>query len=573
MTDLAALREKILRITREAPDDDGTYVQAADLLKEPLLQSLLPLRLAILRSFTIEPLLEPLKVKAFLEGFRLELYLSQFNQVAQEVLDAKSGLYRFDPQVILLAVRWEELWTGAAEMISGWVERISRSSGARLLISNFLVHTAHEPIVNRFLNAELLKLRERFPRVSIFDLEGLATSFGKQRFLDPVQMARMSNPYRLSVYPAYADAVLSHLRALYSRRKCLVLDLDNTLWEGIVGEDGTKEVRPFTDFQQSLLKLSKNGVLLAINSKNNPEETLRTLRSHPSMVLKEEHFSAMRINWNDKADNLREIARELNIGLDALVFVDDSPAECEWVKQACPEVLVVQLPIERERYREVIEGLGCFEQNALTEEDRNRTAMYRAQAERNNLAGESASLEDFYASLKMKGTLWRNNRFQIPRIAQMTQKTNQFNLTTRRCTEEEIGQLMGRALIYSLQIEDRFGDNGIIAEAVVIPSPDGKEWTIDNLLMSCRVVMRTIEDTLLAEIAEDAAESGAKRLIGRYIPSGKNQMVEGFYPQRGFTLRPVLFPGGMEYLFDLSGKEKLKASPWIELTREAEIRR
>lgn len=570
---MATLREKVLRIVEHSPDDDGAWVQAADLLREAPPQELPTLRLAILRSFTIEPLTESLQVKCFLTGFRLELFLSEFNQIVQEIVDTDSGLHQFNPEVVFLATREEESGEGAVSAMSSWVAHIIKFIGARVIISNFLVSPDGRGKAP-WLNKELLKLQAKYPEISIFDLDSLASKFGRERFQDPVQMKRMSNPYRLSVYPAYAESLMAYLRtARGQRRKCLVLDLDNTLWGGILGEDGFSGVQPFKDFQQSLLELSQRGVLLAINSKNNPDEALQMLRSHPGMVLKEEHFSALRINWGDKADNLREIARELNLGIDSLVFMDDSPAECERVRQACPQVLVVPLPPERDRYRLVLESLGCFEQGRLTKEDRNRTGMYRQQVERKQLADQCGSLQDFYASLKMKGTLWRNNRSQIPRIAQMIQKTNQFNLTTRRCTEEEIGQLMDRAFIYSLQVEDRFGDNGIIAVAMVIPRPDGKEWMIDNLLMSCRVVMRTIEETLLAEIAGDAAEAGAKRLIGRYIPSGRNQMVENFYPQRGFTLRPVHFPGGMEYLFDLAGKERLKPSPWIELTREAEIRR
>lgn len=559
MADLTGLREKVLRIVGPAPDDDGAYVQAADLLQDANLQSLPPLKLAILRSFTIEPLLEPLKVKTFLEDFHLETFLSEFNQVAQEVLSPDSNLYKFGPQAILLAVRLEEIGPNGVETISGWLEQISKRTNAPVIVPNF---PGNPPA-----NAQLQKLKDRFSQLSIFDLDGLASKFGKDRFLDPVQMARMSNPYRLNIYPAYADALMAQLKTLLGpRRKCLVLDLDNTLWEGILGEDGPAGVRMFTDFQKSLLELSEKGVLLAVNSKNNRDEALQLLRSHPGMVLKENHFSALRINWNDKADNLKEIARELNIGLDALVFADDSPAECERVRQACPEVLVVPLPSERERYRSVVENLGCFQQAALTAEDKNRTEMYQAQAERKKAADQSGSLEDFYASLQMKGTLWRNNRTQILRIAQMTQKTNQFNLTTRRHTEEEIGQLMERGSVYSLQVEDRFGDNGIIAVAVVVPSADGKEWMINNLLMSCRVVMRTIEETLLAEIAADAKEAGAKKLSGRYIPTPKNGMVKEFYPQRGFTAQPG-GGQGTHYLLELEGNPLPKPSPWVKLTR------
>lgn len=570
--ELAALREKILHLTQQAPDDDGVYLQAADLLQQAPLHTLASLRVAILRSFTIEPLLEALQVNAFLEGFRLEIFLGQFNQVAQEILSAESPLYQFDPQVIFLAVRREELGPEVAETLAGWVQRIGAQSRAPLLISNFLVPEDEGGQEVRSLNRELERIRDRFPQVTLFDLEALASGIGKSRFLDPVQMARMSNPYALSVYPAYARALWRQLRALGgAARKCLVLDLDNTLWGGIVAEDGIEAVQPFTDFQRAILELSERGVLLAINSKNNPEEVLPMLRSHPGMVLKEAHFSAVRINWQDKADNLREIARELNLGMEALVFMDDSPAECERVRQACPEVLVIPLPAQPSRYRSLLEGLGCFIPRALTEEDRNRAAIYKAQGERKRLADQCQSLEDFYAGLKMKATLWRNNRSQIPRIAQMTLKTNQFNLTTRRCSQRQIEQFMEQGWVYSLKLEDRFGDNGLIAVAVVLPGSNAAEWVIDNLLLSCRVVMRTIEDTLLACVAEDAQGQDVHWLVGRYLPSPKNAMTRDFYDRFGFSVRARAVSGETEYALDLRHQVLPAPSPWIRLRRQEEV--
>lgn len=595
--DLAKLRERIQRILDQEPDSDAAYVHAADLLREVPLGSLPEFRLVVLRSFTIEPLKEALQVKCFLRGVRLGLFLSQFNQVPQEILTEDGPLYRFKPHVIFLAVRLEELvprffsdygdlsdeeiQAVAPEVLgtlSGWVEDLGKRSTANILLSNFMVPTAGREQISliRALNARLLELKERFPRVTLFDLDLLASRIGKERFCDPLQWYRMSNPYRLSAYPAYAEALLSHLPGIQAPRKCLVLDLDNVLWGGAVGEEGVDGVllsgaypgNCFKDFQRAVLQLSRRGVLLAINSKGNPAVALQMLRSHPEMVLRENDFSAIRINWSDKADNLREIAQELNIGLDAMAFLDDSPAECERIRQAYPDVLVVQMPAERHRYRSVLEGLGCFEQVAVTEEDRDRTRMYQAQGERRKLASQCGTLEEFYAGLNMRGTLSRNNRPHLPRIAQMTQKTNQFNLTTLRCTEAEIEERMGRGFVYSLQIEDRLGDNGIVAVALVSPSPDGAEWVIDNLLMSCRVVMRTIEDSLLAEIAQDAKESGAQRLVGRYVPSGRNQMVRDFYAQRGFSI-PTNLPGGcVEYQFDLTGEAGVKPSPWIQLAEE-----
>jgi len=609
MTTLDALRRSIAQLLKEAPESDGAYVRAMDLLAEADLSALPAFRLAILRSFTIEPIIETLTVRSFLEGFRLELFLSEFNQHQQEILDPASRLYRFKPDTVFLAVRLEELCQAicgglggltteerrrlphdALETISGWVERLNVSGLRDVIVSNFLVPMAGDQglydtqiadsqlSVIRALNAGLVGLRERFTHLRIFDLEWLAGTIGKRTFCDPLQSYRMANPYRLSVYPAYAEQLLLHTRLLdHVRRKCLVLDLDDTVWGGVLAEDGMREVKLsdaypgncFKDFQRAIVSLTYRGILLAVNSKSNAEDALAMIRSHPDMVLREEHFSAIRINWSDKAENLRDIARELNLGLDALVFMDNNPVECEWVRQACPEVLVVQLPEQPHAYRTVLEGLRCFEQLTVTTEDHARSAIYRDQSKRRQLAAQAGTLEEFYASLQMRATLLRNERSTMPRVAQMTQKTNQFNLTTRRYTEPEIARLMEEGCVYALQLEDRFGDNGIVAAAIVVPTTDGAAWMIDSFLISCRVMMRTVEATLLAHIAEEARNAGVSSLIGTYRPTSKNGIVKDFYHERGFALQSVNGEGEVTYVLDLLSRTRPQPSPWIHLTLEA----
>ena len=608
---LEALRSAITQLLAKEPESDGAYVRAMDLLANADLSALPSFRLAILRSFTIDPIREVLTVRTFLEGVRLELFLGEFNQYQQEILDPASGLYQFQPEAVFLAVRLEELCPALCHefggltpterqrlsrevlhTVTGWLEHLRRRGLEEVIVSSFLVPTGSvqgladtqiaegQVSMIRALNAELVRLRERFPHLRIFDLEHLAGAIGKRAFCDPLQGYRMANPYRLSVYPSYGERLLLHTRLLSGmRRKCLVLDLDGTLWGGVLGEDGMEGVQLadthpgncFKDFQRALLQLTHRGVLLAINSKNHAEDALAMIRSHPDMVLREEHFSAIRINWHDKADNLREIARELNIGLDALVFMDNSAVECEWVRQACPEALVVRLPEQPHRYRTILEGLACFEQLAVTAEDRKRGAMYREQSQRGQLATQAATLEEFYASLQMEGRLLRNERSTIPRVAQMTQKTNQFNLTTQRYTEPEIARFMEEGVVYALKVQDRFGECGIIATAIVLPAEGGATWVIDSFLMSCRVIMRTIEDTLLAQIAEDARSAGAGTLVGRYIPTPKNDLVKTFYRTRGFATLAEEGPG-MTYTLDLSAGPMPQPSPWIALTLEAASR-
>lgn len=613
MADHAALTEQIRHLIERSSESDGAYVQAADLIGESAVASLPEVRLAILRSFTIEPLVEVLKVMGFLEGWSVQLFVSEFNQSQQEIVDPSSRLYQFKPDVTFVAVRLEELCppliqayarltleeragyqAEVLQTLASWIECLERHGAGHVLVSNFLVppegaqglydtQTADGQVaIIRALNAGLVALRERFPQLHVFDLELLAGSVGKTKFLDPVQWYRMANPYRLSAYPAYGKYVLRHLKALLGRgRKCLVLDLDDTLWGGAIGEDGMTGValsdtypgNCFKEFQQALLQLFHRGILLAVNSKNNYDEGIAMIRSHPHMILREAHFSAVRINWNDKAENLVAIARELNLGLEALVVMDDSAVECARMREAYPEVLVIQLPSQPSGYCTLLDGLECFDQLTITAEDRARGQFYREQTKRHELAAQASTLEEFYASLQMRGTLYRNEPSQVPRIAQMTQKTNQFNLTTKRYTESQIAHAMQTGIVYSLQIEDRFGDNGVVAAAIVIPTEDGSEWVIENLLMSCRVLMRTIEDTLLAHIAEDGAAKGVPRLVGRYVPSGRNQIVKDFYRARGFASRACEGDGAHVYVFDVSRGSELRSSAWIRLTQEAALPR
>lgn len=604
-------RQAVRELIQTAPYDDGAYVRAADLIDQVSAAQGPEFRLAILRSFTIEPLVEILKVRFFLEGFRLELFLSEFNQYPQEILDPSSRLYRFKPALTFLAVRLEELcprlWQGYPHLkekdlqeieteishsISSWVETLARHSATQVLLSNFLVPRVGDQGLYdtqtpggqisfvRAINQELLRLCQQFPQLHLFDLEGLASRIGKENFCDPLQWYRMSSPYALKAYPVYGEYLLCHIQALMGpRRKCLVLDLDNTLWGGLIGEEGPEGVELsdhypgncFKDFQRSLLALSQRGVLLAVNSKNHEEDGLAMFRSHPHMVLKEEHLSAIRMNWKDKAENLVDIAGELNLGLEALVFMDDSPSECERIRQAHPEVLVVELPEKRHLYRELLENLRCFDQLTVTSEDLSRVEGYRDQSQRKQLKARCGTLEEFYASLQMQGVLYRNDPTHIPRIAQMTQKTNQFNLTTHRYNESQIAQFLQGAFVYSFRMSDRFGDNGIVAVSIAVPGEE--EWVIDSFLMSCRVILRTVEDTLLARIAEEARAAGVKRLVGRYLPTARNRMVKDFYPQRGFTTRPVPDSAGEEFVLELGTEDGLKPSPWIRIIEEAESHR
>ena len=326
-----------------------------------------------------------------------------------------------------------------------------------------------------------------------------------------------------------------------------MLDLDNTLWGGVIGEDGKAGIQlghegiglAFVDVQRELLNLRQKGILLAICSKNNPEDAYEVIRNHPAMVLREEHFAAAEINWNDKAENIREIARRLNIGVDSLVFIDDSPVERQRVRSTFPEVAVPEWPLDPCESKRALGRIASeyFLKFNISEDDRRRGDMYHAQVERERLAGDAGNLEDFYRSLQMKITIGRADHETIPRVTELTQKTNQFNLTTRRYTEPEIASISadGECRVYWLKLEDRFGPNGIVG-VLILRRECRKQWSIDTFLLSCRVIGRTVEEAFLGWTLRELKGLGATEIMGEYIPTAKNVIAANLYDKLGFTL-------------------------------------
>ena len=533
-------------------------------------------RIALLSSFTIEPLAVCLDVECRLAGLYPEIYISPINQYPQEILNRGSRLYAFDPDMVILAVHAESLLEDdflpsfpkksdeekkqrQAELIEhleSLISRLSSQTKAIVLVNNFIA-PRFSPLgildgkdgigLKEFfegLNLKLVNFYRSNRQVYIFDLDGLAAKHGKDRCVDPEIYYRGAIILSQSFLPHVAKGYMGYVKALKNlTRKCIVLDLDNVLWGGILGEDGFDGIKlggdalgmAYVDFQKVLLSYYNRGIILAINSKNNIEDALKVIKEHPNMILREKHFAAMRINWRDKVENMIDLARELNIGLDSMVFIDDSPQERERMRQALPQVLVLDLPKSPFRYIEALEGLNDFETLTLSEEDKLRGEVYYAEKKRKDLMKSMSSLEDFLRSLEMVAEIKYADSFSIPRITSLINRTNQFNLTTRRRTQTEVEKISSekeRYQVYTVRVMDKFGDEGIVGVAIV--EKEGHRWVIDSFLISCRVIGRKIETTLLAKIVEDAKRSGASILIGEYIPSKKNQVAKTFYSDHGF---------------------------------------
>jgi FkbH-like protein len=563
------------------------------------------LRLMILRSFTIEPAIPLLRAAAALEGVDLEVRIGGFNAYAQEILDPASALYAYAPDVVLLAVQTRDLlprsWSAYADdpddaareadeavgAIATWVARLRERSTARLLFQGLELpawpsagildgqSARGQVALLQSVNDRLRRLGEDTAAMDVIDYDALVARYGRLRWHDETKFLTARMPIAADCLHRLAAEYLRYLLPAAARtRKVLVVDLDDTLWGGVVGEVGSDGIKldgaypggAYRALQRAILDLHRRGVILAIASKNNPADAAEVLDRHPEMLLRPAHFSATRINWNDKAESLREIAAELNLGLDSIAFLDNSPSEQERVRQELPEVYVVPLNGRPETYADQVRACPVFERVALSVEDRDRGRLYAEERLRSGLREQSGSLEDFYRSLGMTARIEGVTSRNLTRVAQLTQKTNQFNLTTRRYNEEAIRDLAasGTHRIFAVSVQDRYGDNGLVGVAILALA--GRVAEIDTFLLSCRVIGRTVETALLAEVAAAAMAAGATTLRGSFLATKKNAPAQPFYPDHGFTL---VDDAGTEQRWALDLGAALPAvPPWIELVRD-----
>jgi len=560
------------------------------------------IRVAILSSFTLNGIEETLRVKCFELKVRCRTYVSRYNQYNQDILDPKSDLYKFLPDISLLMIdtrsilknlfytpysvsseeRQKYIDNRARELLT-LVKTFTKRSNSKLIINNFNIPT-YSPYgicevkveyglkqMIEDLNSKLKSLLRSEPTVYIYDFNAFVTKYGEGNVFDYRQFLVGDIKVALNYLPYLAEDWMAYIKpTLGLNRKCIVLDLDNTLWGGIVGEDGYEgiELGPkapgaaFVEFQRHLLSLYQRGVVLAINSKNNPEDALKVIRKHPYMVLREENFASLRINWNDKITNMREIAEELNIGLDSIVYFDDDPVNRELMLKIFPEILTVDLPNDPSLYAPILMSLNDFDVLKLTEEDTKRGQMYAQQRKRIELEKTSTNLDDYLSQLGIRVTVKKADEFTIPRIAQLVLKTNQFNLTTRRYQEEDIMKFSKEEsmLVACAQVEDKFGDNGITG-AYIIKKDSPLEWTIDTFLLSCRVMGRGVEEAIMGFILKAAKKEGVVTVKGQYIPTKKNKACEQFLGNLGFKKE------GQNWIYSLHDN-LIKIPSYMELKSE-----
>ena len=570
------LNQVLKRLSKEG--SYGAYAAAENALAKitPEGSNMPVLKIAILRNFILDPVIPVIKGEAMLSGFYPEIYLGDYDTIAQDVLNPQSALYQFQPDLVIVA-QWLEVLAPAlvnrfpslsAEQVNIEVDRVLTTLNE--FISALRQHTNIPILVNNFplsshpthgildaqsenyqghtimiLNQELLRCLQLMRDVYLVDYMNLMARVGSAQGIDERYWQMGRAPIGRAALVPFGQEYGKFIRALRGKtRKCLVLDCDNILWGGIIGEEGLKGIQLGADYpgscyqalQREVLNLHDRGVILALCSKNNEAEVLEVLRTHPEMLLCEENFSTWQINWDDKATNLRRIAQDLNIGLDSLVFVDDSQFECDLVREQLPAVAVLQLSSDPSSFRAKLSAQGYFDSLTFSSEDKERNRMYRDQTKRKELTVSTGSLEEYYAKLEMVAEIGKADEISIQRIAQLTQKTNQFNLTTRRYTEGDIRTFTENPEfdVFYLRLQDRISDMGLIGVAIM--KYNGVEAEIDTFLLSCRAIGRGVEEALMAQVLNSARERGCKKVIGRYLITHKNEQVADFYGQQGFAL-------------------------------------
>lgn len=530
-------------------------------------------RIAMLSSYTIDGLVPHVDLAVRAMGLRPNVYVAPFNSWARDVVDDASGLRRFDPEITFLAVAIDDLIPELASLMSPTslatagdeacerVASVASEFAQRFPGVPLVVHAFHSVFASPLgimdgraeisrsqwlasLNEKLGDRLRAFPAVYVLDVAATVTADGVALADNPklrhLAAMRLPPPALAPLADAYARYV-APLRGL--TKKCVVLDLDNTLWGGVVGEDGKDGLRlgntapgsEFVEFQTFLKSLAARGILLAVNSKNNAADALDVIRTHDAMILRESDFSAIRINWLPKSDNMLAIARELKIGVDSLVFIDDNPDERERMRQFLPDVLTVEMPRDPALYRTTLERLPALQTLAVTAEDGERTERYREIRFREEAKTNASDVASYLASLEIAVEIEAAAAATFPRIAQLFAKTNQFNVTTRRYSAADVERFASDPAyrIWTLQSKDRFGEHGLVAVAL-IRIEDGA-WILDSFLMSCRVIGYGIETALLAYACERARAHGASEMIGEFVPTAKNAPAADLYALHGFV--------------------------------------
>lgn len=526
----------------------------------------------MLGGYSFYPFRELLEHICEMEGFPCDLWVGDFDNYTSEIMDDAGGLHAFAPQVVLLLpseqrCKYQGRLSDPREMqqaeagrvvdsLLELLRKVHEKTRAEIIVTNFMLPARHDLGAYRsrtlgsdwsfrkWVNLELGLSAPPF--VHICDLEFLAHRHGGIQAFDPRAWFESKQPCSPALLADMAREV-AHLIASLRRapKKVLVLDLDNTLWGGVIADDGMEGIEigdtsprgeAFKAFQKYIASLKDRGTLLAVCSKNDHAKAAEVFAKHPEMVLKMDDFVSFKANWEPKSDNIRQMAAELNLGIESFAFVDDNPAEIEIVRQFAPGVATILLGPDASEYVTQLQDCRLFEPRNITPEDVERTKQYHTESQRKALFAAVTDMGAYLHSLEMEASICEFRPLDVPRLAQLINKSNQFNLTTRRRTEGDVLALLSDPdhVCFSVRLKDRFGDHGLIS--IVIAEKKAGTMEIDTWLMSCRVLKRQVEDEVLNELARLAKMSDCTKLEGLYLRTAKNEMVHDFYSTMGFVL-------------------------------------
>ena len=507
--------------------------------------------------------------EAIERGYRIDMFEAEYSQVERQVMDPTSDLYQFGAKYNIIFQSTHKLlekysllpaseWGNLAEERLAFVRTICESVQGKIIYYNYPeigdgVFGSYENKVPssfiyqiRKINLGLMELAQEYQNLFICDLSEIQAKYGRDFFFDSSVYVSTEMILSIDALPIIASRTLDIICAIEGKfKKCLILDLDNTVWGGVVGDDGWENIqvghglgigKAFTEFQQWVKKLKNRGIIICICSKNNEDKAKEPFEKNPEMVLKLDDIAVFVANWDNKADNIRTIQGILNIGFDSMVFLDDNPFERNMVRENVPGVTVPELPEDPGDYLEYLYSLNLFETASYSNADKDRTKQYQVEAKRVSSARAFTNEADFLKSLNMVSEVKGFDSFNTPRVAQLSQRSNQFNLRTVRYTEDEIKALSTNPAYacFSFTLEDKFGDNGLIC-VIILEKKDAETLFVNTWFMSCRVLKRGMENFTLNTLVAYAKENGFKKIIGEYLPTLKNGMVKDHYPNLGFT--------------------------------------
>jgi FkbH-like protein len=544
-----------------------SFKQLKSNLKEDT-ANLLQIKVALLGDTATQLLAIALRGTAIERGYIIDMFEVEYNQIESQVMNSSSDLYQFGADYTIVFQSTHKLLekfsntkpenrnTLANERIT-FVEKICKTISGKIIYYNYpeidevifgnLANQIEESFVYqiRKLNYELMQHAQKYPDLYICDLASVQNKIGRDIMFDASIYTITEMVLSIDALPMIASRTMDLICALKGKiKKCLVLDLDNTLWGGVIGDDGIESIqlghglgigKAFIEFQQWVKKLKERGVIIAINSKNTEAVAKGPFEKHPEMVLRLDDIAVFIANWDNKADNIRQIQSILNIGFDSMVFLDDNPFERNMVRENVPGVLIPELPEDPADYLEFLYGLNLFETVSYSAGDKDRTKQYQVEAQRDLVQKNFTNEADFLKSLDMVSVVEGFTKFNIPRVAQLSQRSNQFNLRTIRYTEGDIERMENDNdyICFSFTLEDKFGNSGLIC-VIIMRTKDKEILFIDTWIMSCRVLKRGMENFTLNTIVEYAKANGYKKIIGEYLPTDKNAMVAGHYQELGF---------------------------------------